>query len=439
VRRFAVAIAFAAMLIGAGGASRAAAPEPVWGFVGTRVLYQQLARFDPGTLKPLPGRVPLAAHRSGWSFSPDRSTLVLGDDNQSCTGGATSLRFVDLDGMRMLGDVPLASNGPVAASAWLGPSRVLAVVRAGDCIGQTQTVVAAVDAQARSVIRSSSLPGDVLEVAAGGGRLVLLLAPLHRVGTARLAVVDADGTARVVALTQIRAGARSGYPKGSFVPSAQVVHPGLAVDPASDRAFVTPAGDLVAEIDLATLAVRYHETHERRSLLARIHHWLDAPAAAKGEDGPTRQALWLGNGTLAVTGYDMSTSNDAGTLTDASTAAGLRLVDTRTWRYRKLDSGVARIRLAGSVLVATGSSYRWDGKQSTVSGPGVIGYARDGSRLYGELDGESTQFDSAGGRGFVTVNGIRSSQTFAFDPHTGKTGRTTGRSTWSLLTDDPPL
>jgi hypothetical protein len=74
-----------------------------------------------------------------------------------------------------------------------------------------------------------------------------------------------------------------------------------------------------------------------------------------------------------------------------------------------------------------------------VSGPGVVGYTRDGRRLYRALDGESTQFYSAGGRGFVTVNRIGSSQTFAFDPRTGKTGRPVAASMWSLLRDDPPL
>src|SRR5262249_10773134 len=151
---------------------------------------------------------------------------------------------------------------------------------------------------------------------------------------------------------------------------------------AGGRAYVTPAGDLVADIDLATLAVRYHETREKQSLLARFHHWLDPPAAAKGADGPTREALWLRHGMLARTGYDLSTSNTDGTLVDASSAAGLRLVDARTWRYRKLDSAVAGVRLAGGMLVATGSSYRWDGKKSTVSGPGVIGYGLDGCERY---------------------------------------------------------
>ena len=70
----------------------AAAPKgPVLiGTVGNRVLYQQLARFDATTLQPLPGRVPLAAHRSGLSFSPDHATLVLGDDNESCTSDSSA-------------------------------------------------------------------------------------------------------------------------------------------------------------------------------------------------------------------------------------------------------------------------------------------------------------------------------------------------------------
>ena len=435
--RVRAAIALVAVVAPSAAASGSASDGPLYGLVGNRVLYQQLARFDPRTLTALPGRVPLAAHRSGWSLSPDGSTVALGDDNRSCSGGATSLRLVDLGAMRVLGDVPLVRNGPVAATAWLGPARVVAVARAGDCIGQTKTVVVAVDPQARRVLRSTSLAGDVVEVASGGGRLVLLLAPLGRVGTARVAVVDAEGAVRRVTLAEIRAGTRPGSPTRPF---AQVVHPGLAVDPAGGRAFVTPAGDLVAEVDLVTLAVRYHQTHERRSLLARFHRWLDPPAAAKGADGPTREAVWLGNGTLAVTGNDLSTSSGGGTLVDASTAAGLRLVDTRTWRYRELDPAVADVRLAGGVLVATGSSYRWDGKHSTVGGPGVIGYGLDGRERYRLLAGESTAYVSAGGRGFVTVNRIGSTRAFAFDPQKGEAGRTVAPARlWWLLRDEPPL
>ena len=139
----------AAVTIAAAVAVPAAAPKGpmLLGIVGKQVLYQQLAHIDYTTLRPLPGSVPLAAHRIGWSFSPDNATLVLGNDNQSCAGGSTTLRFVDLAGMKVLGDVPVVKNGPITATAWLDRDHVVAVAAAGDCIGQTKTVVASIDAK----------------------------------------------------------------------------------------------------------------------------------------------------------------------------------------------------------------------------------------------------------------------------------------------------
>ena len=75
----------------------------------------------------------------------------------------------------------------------------------------------------------------------------------------------------------------------------------------------------VAEIDLHDLRVRSHPL---------------APAAraADGVAGPSRDALWLGDGMLAVTGSDLPSSPG-----DPDTPAGLTLIDTRTWRARTID------------------------------------------------------------------------------------------------------
>jgi hypothetical protein len=364
VRRLSILVA---VVVAAAVAVPAAAPKgPVLvGIVGKQVLYQELARFDATTLQPLPGRVPLAAHRSGWSFSPDNATLVLGDDNESCTSGSTTLRFVDLAAMKVLDDVPVVKNGPVTATAWLDRRHVVTVVSAGDCIVETKTVVASIDAGTRRVVKSTTLAGDALHVARAAGRLVLLLGPLRGIGTARLAVVDGAGNVRQTDLAEIRAGTRTGGPDR---PYATVQHPGLAVDPAGGRAFVVPAGDRLAEIDLATLRVSYRDTSEQRSTFARFRDWLDPPASAKGLNAPARQALWLGNGKLAVTGADSADNADH----MSATAAGLRIVDTRNWTYRKLDGAISSVRLGGGLLLATGSSYRIDGDERQETNAGLV-------------------------------------------------------------------
>src|SRR6266550_2987287 len=73
-----------------------------------------LVRLDPETLRPLPGEpLDLRASSFGWSFSPDRSRLVLGDNDGH-------VRLVDVTEMRTLGELRTKANAPLALSAWLG-------------------------------------------------------------------------------------------------------------------------------------------------------------------------------------------------------------------------------------------------------------------------------------------------------------------------------
>ena len=51
----------------------------------------------------------------------------------------------------------------------------------------------------------------------------------------------------------------------------------------------------VAEVDLASGRVGYHEVHEPVSLLGRLRNWLEPAAEAKTAEGAERQAVWVGN------------------------------------------------------------------------------------------------------------------------------------------------
>ena len=263
-------LAIAAVLPAAGAARAAQPAAPLFGIVGDRVLYQQLVRVDPGTLRPLPGGVPLAAHRSGWSFSPDGRRLVLGRSREAC--GATSLRFVDTAEMEALGDLRIAANGRVEATAWLDANHVAAVVGPSSCPSVRQTRVVTVDAAGRRVLATTWLRGDVVGAARVPGRLVLLLGAPDRIGTATLAVVSANGDVRARRLEAIAAGRDASAGAAS--------RPALAVDPSGNgRAFVVPGDDRLAEVDLGTLRVGYHELAER-SLAKSI-----GPAAGAARSG----------------------------------------------------------------------------------------------------------------------------------------------------------
>jgi hypothetical protein len=247
-------------------------------------------------------------------------------------------------------------------------------------------------------------------------------------------VVDAAGNVRQIALAQIRVGLRYASPGRPF---ATVAHPGLAVDPDGGRAFVVPAGDRLAEIDLATLRVTYRDTSETRSMFARFRDWIDPPAYAKGLNGPSRQAVWLGDGKLAVTGSD--SSENATRM--AVSASGLRIVDARSWKYRKLDGGVSSVRLAGGMLLATGGSYSFEGENRTETAIGVIGYSLDGTERYRAFADASVGFSSYGGRGYATVSQPGGkTKTFRFDAATGRPGREVpSKALWHLFADGSPF
>jgi hypothetical protein len=417
-----LAAAALALVPGAG-----AKGDELFAVVGDRIATQELVRLDPTTLAPLPGRVALEGHHTGSSLSPDGSTLVLGDVNESCVGGSTTLRFVDVRAMRTLDDVPLVKNGSVAATGWLDRTHVSAAIRAGDCISSTGTALVTVDASARRVVASTSLDGEIVAVARAPGRLVVLLAPKERIGVASLAVVDSRGAVRVAHLRELRAGQSA----GGHGPPARINRPGLAVDRVGSRAFVVPAGDRLAEVDLATLAVRYRDLSERRSLFDRFRRWLDPSAAAKGSNGPIRQAMWVGDGLLAVTGVDTAASTDGRV---SSTPAGLRLVDTRDWTYRRLADDVSAVRVAGGLLLATGSGYSYDGTESKETNAGFTVYGRDGRERYRLFDGASVQAVTVAGRVYLVTALGRSSRAYELSLASGKTGRELpAASVWHLV------
>jgi hypothetical protein len=151
--------------------------------------------------------------------------------------------------------------------------------------------------------------------------------------------------------------------------------PGLAVDPTGGRAFVVAAGTPVAEIDLATLRVAYHGLSQPVSLLRRLAGWFVPAAEAKLVSGPLRQACWLGDGLLAVWGFEVKVGKDAGGQPKAEdTPSGLKLVDTRRWTVRQVHPDATVVRWHGGRLLAFG--VRWYDQQRpggiglTVYGPG---------------------------------------------------------------------
>ena len=329
-----------------------------------------LVRLGANSLRPVSKRLALGGNAYAWSFSPDGRRLALGVDR------VRGVRIVDVRRMKLAGRIQTWGGG-IAALAWVAPRRILGWEGAGMFL---------LDPVARKRLPSPESPrGDVLLAQRAGNRLVLLTGGSFDIGPAHLAVVEADGSMRSVRLDRLRAGTLETGRGESY-------RPALVLDPAG-RAYVVGAArnEPVAEVDLATLTVTYHDLEREQSLLTRFWNWLEPAAEAKEPlVGSSRAALWLGEGKLAIWGYD---SVPAGGGAVETTPAGLSVVDTGDWTKRVIDPNVWHAAFAGGTLLA---SYQRGG---------LTGFSPAGDRRYHIFDGDklgiAATFDS---RAFVAFD-----------------------------------
>jgi hypothetical protein len=344
-----------------------------------------LAWFDRLTLRTRPGRkAPLRNDFGSWAFSADRTVLA----TATCSGGPVqappSIRFVNARTMRVLGDLRLSPHGGCGSSlTWLRSDRLLAVVHAPGGVE-----LAVVDPLARRLLARRPLPSRPSAVGRSRDKLVLLLSSFGEITQARLAVVDTEGVLRVATVERVLEGTIIDEEREHHT---RTIRPGLAVDPDGRRAFLVPASGDVAEIDLRTLGVSYHELH-RPSALRRLLGWLAPSAHAKGPiEGPERHARWLGDGKVAVSGIDWSLTSDGDEASAMGIPAGLRLIDTRSWTTTLLSPepidfvvgpGLMIVR-EGRELVAFGSDgrERWRLRLRGLRPPSEYGWIAVAGRL----------------------------------------------------------
>jgi hypothetical protein len=380
-----------------------------------------LVRIDPESLRRVEGRRFDLGRVHGFpTFSPDGRHLAFTD-----VYSYGYVQVVDVDRMRTVARVDIgeeSTRDPVGPLAWLD-EQLLAVVegRPGDL------VVALVDAFRGSVEEGGRIRGPawVLQSASSARHLVLLLGRPTQ-GAFRpteLAVADSEGRVRTVTLTRIPSGLVENEPV------SRSADPALAVDEDGERAFVVGAGALVAELDLETMEVRYHELARSVSLLGRLLDWLEPEAIAKGpSEGARRKALWLGNDLLAVTGSDTHVSVGAGEqVEERIVPAGLSLIDTKRWSVRLLDERVGEVALASDALLA------WTFPEESVSRrlreSGLMVYELDGRERMRLFEGESIWDLQAVGRlAYVGVG--HWSALHVVDLETGRVVRRLEREAW---------
>lgn len=353
-----------------------------------------LVHLDPSTLAPLPRpRLDLGNHGTEASLSPDRSRLVLA----SSTG---RLLFVDLRRFKRIGTLETGAREGFSDTAWFR-GRLLAVSNPG---GRRVTVYAVDPARPR-VLARRSLAGSVLDRERTARELVLLLGPKDGIGPVSLLVVDGQGSLRRTSLERIVGGSVTdelAEDPGNAVRRYAI--PGLAVDPARRKAFVVAAGAPLAEIDLETLAVSYHELSEPVSVLGRVRDWLEPVAQAKSGDGPYRRATWLGSGALAVSGFDEhGWIDEQGKAQSRTIATGVRIVDVGSGAMRTVDASATTATKADGLLLTTGHVF--DSTTNKYAGVGLRAYGVDGSQRYHLLGTASIYVQTVGERVVASFGG----------------------------------
>jgi hypothetical protein len=319
-----------------------------------------LTPIAPRSLRPLgTKRIALGQTPGSWSFSPGGSQLVL-----ATAEDPARLRIIDVERMRALGQIELG-RGSVETIAWLAPSRLVAAVETPD----PGLLLATVDIGEHRVLSRRPVDGQVIDSGRLSDRLVLLLSPRGKIGPAQLATIDAQGRVQATTLQRVHAGIEAN--EDSDVAIGRGRGPGLAINQELRRAYVVGAGEPVAEVDLDGLRVSYHDLATPISLLDRLRNWLEPTAEAKGVSGPFRHARWIGNGVIAVSGYNDESYVDAsGAWHYESTPAGLTLIDTREWSVESVDQQTNSFWYVAGTLVV----LNHDGS--------IRGYSVDGTATF---------------------------------------------------------
>src|SRR5438067_2227441 len=127
-----------------------------------------------------------------WAFAPEVSAIALATQPEASDGGA-KLHFVE---PWLLSRVAVSRLpwGNVAALAW-GDDRVNVVLQ-----DPGQIEIVSVDAATHRVSVAAKIDGALVGSDRVGGRLVLLTAPAHGIGTASLVVIEPTGVLRSVTL-----------------------------------------------------------------------------------------------------------------------------------------------------------------------------------------------------------------------------------------------
>jgi hypothetical protein len=387
----------------------------------------QLVQLDPIKLTSLPGRrLRLGGHTGTGVLSPDGKILAFG-----ATG---RILLVDLSGLRVAGVVKVPGGVELRLSviSWPRADRLVATA-IEESPGQhdVRHEIVFVDPQSRRVVRRLELRGYISGARrTTTGNAVFLLAPRRGIGPVRILVASPDLRVRSRRLARTRAGVRGPIPlwRDHYT---ELRHPALALDGTGGRAFVVGAKEPIAEVDLRSLSVRYHDI----SGLSAPHLPLDPIRTWAGTRGPhlnlSRGALWLGGDVLAVAGWDTFPVRIRSSrwLGQRDVTRALQLVSTRSWRVVRTFPRSSWCRPhAGRLLCSVRTSKRRGPKFETST---LVAYGLDG-RVHYRAPEDNLWWTVQAGRLFA--GRADGAHIWELDPATGRKVRDFGRApTWPLV------
>jgi hypothetical protein len=330
-----------------------------------------VARFAPRTLRPLRAPrvpVPLRVVAADAAFAPGCGRVALPVHRGPIV-------VVNVRHNRRWGNLTLGGRSPIGRLAWPRQDRLT-----GFAGRHNSPRVVTISLPDGAVVGTHRVGGRPWVSEATSLGMVMLAGPGDRIGPLTLLLATPDGGLLRAPLARIRGGYED---HGPSAPAPEVT-PGLAVDEASATAYVVAATEsLVAEVDLLSGAVTYHELRRAGSAAGPV-----ATAADRISTGPYRVARWLGDGTIAVAGGDvrplrgLSRRSSEGRPATRVEPAGLQLIQTSDWSLTTLDPFLFGFALAGDALVG----MRWAGERLGVYGAGADRVVRiRGSRPRGPV------------------------------------------------------
>jgi hypothetical protein len=383
------------------GAGAASPSPPLFALTGGALgSGSRLVALDPRTLEPRLGRslrLPGWAFGREWAHSPEGDRIALVPKPSETNERLFVIRTVS--SLRVLVRLPLPGED-VCRLVWPSARRLLLVLtRGAACYAVIEGARAVViDPLRGRVTAQRPLSGRATIVATAQTRdgLVLLLARPGRRNGARLLLVAPAGT-RTIPLPTLFAPPQ---PLDKSVLGSAI---GLAVDSDKGRAYLVEPQGRVMVVNLGSGKVIVHRLSLRTTA-----------AAAKGIARPVVQAVWLGEGLLAVTGVRREPNGRL-------TPVGLRLLNTHSWRSRLLDRETTGIAFADATILAFQPFF----DQVAATPTGLRGYSLDGSLRFRAFAGQPVAvvrvqgryaYAAAQGSGGSSVIDVRNGEAEPPDP-----------------------